>query len=86
MQLFNIDFHINAGPIHLIGRGDNPLGSVGLPSLGDRDLLAVHVNPDLAVNGDKTLAAGSSSLREIVKILTDKTQIKSRKSNLLPLN
>ena len=40
-------------PIHLIGSGDNLLGSIGLPSLGDRDLIAVHVDPDLAVDGDK---------------------------------
>jgi hypothetical protein len=67
-------------PIHLIGSGDNLLGSIGLPSLGDRDLLAVHVHPDLAVDGDKTLVAGSSSLREIVKILTMKIHIKSGKA------
>ena len=40
-------------PVHLIGsKGDNLSGSIGLHSLGDSDLLAAGVNPDLSVDGD----------------------------------
>ena len=50
---FDIKFQHQAGPLHIVGDGDYPSGSVGLPSLDDKDPLAVHVYPDLAVNGDK---------------------------------
>ena len=40
-------------PFNLIGsNGDNLFSSNGLHSLGDSDLLAAGVNPDLSVDGD----------------------------------
>ena len=55
---FDIKFQHQAGLLHIVDDGDYPSDDVGLPSLDDKDPLAVHVYPDIAVNGEELCLAG----------------------------